>query len=140
MDHLMNLSTAAKLVGVSRGTIQSKIQAGELETFEGYVRMSALCIVYPEVGNTTDTVLERVARIRDNCAWKDNLDEITDEHILATKVHQLQVELNDIYAELDSYKTLINELHEKLADMKEGCDRKEKQKLQALLHWISNQL
>lgn len=140
MDHLLNLSTAAKLVGVSRGTIQSKIQAGELETFEGHVRMSALSVVYPEVGNSTDSVLERVARIRDNCDFKDNINELSDERQLATKVHQLQVELKDIYVELDTYKKLITELYERLAEMKEGCDRQEKQKLQALLFWISNQL
>ena len=140
MDQLLSLSTAAKLAGVSRGTIQSRIQTGELEVFEGHVRMSALSKVYPEIEDKTDMVLERVNRIRDNAMHKVNPDEISDERLLANQVHRLQVELTDVYAELDSYKALTMELHDRLIVMKEGCERKEKQMLQALLHWMSSQL
>ena len=140
MDHLLNLSTAAKLVGVSRGTLQKKIQNGELETFEGHIRMSSLCKVYPDVGNRTDAVLERVNRIRDNPIWKPNLNERSDERLLANQVHQLQVELKDTYAELDTYKRLVQELHDRMTALKDGCDRKEKQQLQALMNWMSSQL
>lgn len=140
MDHLLNLSTAAKLAGVSRGTIQSRIQAGELEAFEGHVRMSALSKVYPEVEDKTDAVLERMSRIQDNAMHKVSPDEISDERLLANQVHRLQIELTDTIAELDSYKALTMELHDRLIVMKEGCERKEKQMLQALLHWMSAQL
>ena len=140
MDHLLNLSTAAKLAGVSRGAIQSRIQAGELEAFEGHVRMSALCGVYPEVEDKTDAVLERMSRIQDNAMHKVSPDEISDERLLANQVHRLQIELTDTIAELDSYKALTMELHDRLIVMKEGCERKEKQMLQALLHWMSAQL
>ena len=140
MDHLLNLSTAAKLVGVSRGTIQSKIRSGELETFEGHVRMSALRKVYPEVGNITDTVLERVNRIRDSVMRKVNVNSPLDERLLAKQVNQLQFELREVNGKLDSYKTLIIEIHERLSDLKDGCERKEKQQLQALLNWMSAQL
>ncbi|MCW8964587.1 MAG: hypothetical protein OQL16_12385 [Gammaproteobacteria bacterium] len=140
MDHLLNLSTAAKLAGVSRRTIQSRIQAGELEAFEGHVRMSALTSVYPEVDNRTDAVLERMARIQDNAINKVNPDEISDERLLANQVHRLQLELTDAYLQLDSYKALTFELQDRLIAMREGCDRKEKQMIQALLHWMANQM
>ena len=142
MDHLLNLSTAAKLAGVSRRTIQSKIQAGELEAFEGHVRMSALTRVYPEVEaeGKTDTVLERMERIQDNALHKFNPDEISDERLLANQVHRLQMELTDAYAQLDSYKVLTMELQDRLVAMKASCDRKEKQMIQALLHWMSTQI
>ena len=140
MDPLLNLSTAAKLAGVSRGAIQSRIQAGELEAFEGHVRMSALSKVYPEVEDKTDAVLERMSRIQDNAMHKVSPDEISDERLLANQVHRLQIELTDTIAELDSYKALTMELHDRLIVMKEGCERKEKQMLQALLHWMSAQL
>ena len=140
MDHLLNLSTAAKLAGVSRRTIQSRIQGGDLEAFEGHVRMSALSKVYPNIQDKTDTVLERMARIQDNAINKVNPDEISDERLLANQVHRLQIELTDVMAELDSYKALTMELQDRLVAMKEGCERKEKQMLQALLHWMSVQL
>ena len=140
MDHLLNLSTAAKLAGVSRRTIQSRIQSGELEAFEGHVRMSALSKVYPEVAERTDAVLERVARIQDNALHKINPDEISDERMLANQVHRLQIELTDAYAQLDSYRLVTGQLQERLEVMKENCDRKDKQMIQALLHWMAMQL
>ena len=142
MDHLLNLSTAAKLAGVSRRTIQSKIQDGELEAFEGHVRMSALTRVYPEVEaeGRTDTVLERMERIQDNALHKLNPDEISDERLLANQVHRLQIELTDTYAQLDSYKALTMELQDRLVAMKASCDRKDKQMIQALLHWMGTQI
>jgi len=140
MDHLLNLSTAAKLAGVSRRTIQSRIQSGELETFEGHVRMSALSTVYPEVSDRTDSVLERMERIQDGALHKINPDEISDERFLANQVHRLQLELTDAYARLDSYHTLTLQLQERLQTMKEQCDRKDKQMIQALLHWMGVQI
>ena len=140
MDHLLNLSTAAKLAGVSRRTIQSRIQSGELEAFEGHVRMSALSKVYPEATERTDAVLERVARIQDNALHKINPDEISDERILASQVHRLQIELTDAYAQLDSYRLVTAQLQQRLEVMKENCDRKDKQMIQALLHWMAVQL
>ena len=140
MDHLLNLSTAAKLAGVSRRTIQSKIQSGDLEAFEGHVRMSALSRVYPDIDNKTDTVLERMSRIQNAAMHKVNPDEISDERLLANQVHRLQLELTDTYAELDSYKALTAELHDRLVVMQESCERKEKQMIQALLHWMAAQI
>jgi CDP-4-dehydro-6-deoxyglucose reductase len=140
MDHLLNLSTAAKLAGVSRRIIQSRIRTGELETFEGHVRMSALSKVYPEVAERTDAVLERMERIQDNALHKINPDEISDERVLASQVHRLQTELTDTYAQLDSYRMLTAQLHDRLQVMKEQCDRKDKQMIQALLHWMVVQM
>ena len=140
MDHLLNLSTAAKLAGVSRREIQSRMQAGELDAFEGHIRMSALIRVYPEVDSKTDAVLERMARIQDNAVGKVSPDGISDERLLANQVHRLQLELTDAHLQLNSYKALTFELQNRLVAMKEGCDRKEKQTIQALLHWIAMQI
>ena len=140
MDHLLNLSTAAKLAGVSRRTIQARIQSGELQAFEGHVRMSALSEAYPEVDNKTDAVLERMRRIQDNALHKVNPDAISDERLMANQIHRLQVELTDTYAQLDSYKALTMELRDRLFVMKANCDRKDKQMINALLHWMSTQI
>lgn len=102
--------------------------------------MSALSKVYPEVTERTDAVLERVARIQDNALHKINPDEISDERILASQVHRLQIELTDAYAQLDSYRLVTAQLQQRLEVMKENCDRKDKQMIQALLHWMAVQL
>lgn len=140
MDHLLNLSRAAKMAGVSRQQIQAHIQGGGLETFEGSVRMSALSRVYPDIGSEVDAIFERMSRIQDNALFKLNPEEIPDERLLANQVHRLQVELGDAYAEIESYQRMVLELKDRLVIMQEGCDRKEKQILQALLGWISAQM
>ncbi len=140
MDHLLNLSTAAKLVGVSRGIIQSKIKNGELETFEGHIRMSSLCKAYPEIENKTDPVLERMTRLRENSMWEAKPVGKSAERLLSSQVHQLQVELQDAQAEINTYVILFDELNSRLSQMKEDCEREEKQKLQALINWITTQI
>jgi len=140
MDHLLSLSRAAKLAGVSRRTIQSHIQQGALEAFEGSVRMSALRRIYPDVDPEGSAVLERMSRIQDNALFKMDPDEVSNERVLANQVHRLQVELADAYAEIESYQSLVMELRDRLIVMREGCARKEKQVLQALLGWMSTQM
>jgi len=140
MDHLVNLSRAAKLAGVSRRQIQARIQDGDLEAFEGEVRLSALAKVYPEVDAEADAMVERMARIQNNALFKPSPDEITDERFLADQVHRLQLELADAYAEIDAYQHLVVDLRDRLVAMKEGCERKEKQVLQALVSWMNGQM
>ncbi len=140
MDHLLSLSKAAKLAGISRQIIQEKIQDGYLETFEGHVRMSALAKVYPDVDPQSSAMLERVERLQNNAVNKYNPDEANDGLTLASQVRRLQVELVEVRAELESYRTLTAEIQERLTVMREGCERRERQMLQALLKWVSMQI
>ena len=48
LPSLITLSRAARLVGVKRGTLQKKIQQGELRTFEGELLLSDLLQAYPQ--------------------------------------------------------------------------------------------
>ncbi len=140
MDHLLNLSKAAKLAGVSRRIIQEKIQDGYLEAFEGHVRMSALVKIYPDVDLESSAMLEKVERLQSNAMNKYNSGDINNELVLTNQVNRLQVELTDVRAELESYKILAKEIQERLVAMREACERKERQMLQALLKWMSMRL
>ena len=60
MPRLITLSRAARLVGVKRGALQKKIQAGELRTFEGELLLSDLLHSYPQTSVEDTTMLERV--------------------------------------------------------------------------------
>jgi len=64
MAHRISVSRAARLAGVSRGTIQQAIRDGTLTTFEGEVLVSDLRAAYPDVSLEDDTVLERMSRIQ----------------------------------------------------------------------------
>jgi hypothetical protein len=48
MSQLLTLSAAARLIGVRRGALQSKIRSGELATFEGMVSAEDLQRVFPQ--------------------------------------------------------------------------------------------
>ncbi|TNF97830.1 MAG: hypothetical protein EP297_09695 [Gammaproteobacteria bacterium] len=140
MDHLLSLSKAAKLAGVSRRTIQSRIQSQELDTFEGQVRLSALLKVYPDVDPEGDAMLERVSRFQDSAMYKINPDEITSERLLANQVQRLQRELMEAQAEIDSYQQLVVNLKDRLVVMKDNCHRQEKQMITALIGWMLTQM
>ena len=66
MPQLLTLSRAARLVGITRGALQSKIKAGELATFEGMVSAEDLLRAYPEARLEDNTAFERFAQIKDS--------------------------------------------------------------------------
>lgn len=66
MPQLLTLSRAARLIGVRRGALQSKIRSGELATFEGMVSAEDLQRAYPQARLADDSGLERLERIKDD--------------------------------------------------------------------------
>ena len=66
MPQLLTLSRAARLVGITRGALQSRIKAGELAAFEGMVSAEDLLRAYPETRLDDNTAFERFAQIKDN--------------------------------------------------------------------------
>jgi CDP-4-dehydro-6-deoxyglucose reductase len=70
MSRLITLSRAARLVGVKRGTLQKKIQQGELRTFEGELLLSDLLHAYPQTEVEDSSMLERVESIMENAVNK----------------------------------------------------------------------
>lgn len=136
MDHLLNLSKAAKLAGVSRHAIQEKIRNGALQTFEGEIRMSALVEVYPDVESKPNVLLEKLARIQENASHKINSDGISNERLLVNQMHHLQRHITEMENELDSYKLLVNDLIRHLETMKLDCDHDHGQMVVAMIGWI----
>ncbi|MEZ5672454.1 MAG: hypothetical protein R3E08_08735 [Thiotrichaceae bacterium] len=47
MTEFLTVSRASRLVGVTRTTLQQKIQSGELATFDGKISMNQLLCLYP---------------------------------------------------------------------------------------------
>jgi CDP-4-dehydro-6-deoxyglucose reductase len=96
MPHRLSVSRAARLAGVSRSVLQSKISKGELLTFEGEVTPKDLLQVYPQIDLATNTELDRVTRIKDNAFGKRIRERVLpDPEVLmarlrvATKAHAI---------------------------------------------------
>ncbi|HYL90766.1 MAG TPA: 2Fe-2S iron-sulfur cluster-binding protein [Burkholderiales bacterium] len=106
MPRYLTLSRAARLVGVRRGALQSKIRAGELAAFEGMVSEEDLLRAYPEAHLEDNTVLERLEAIKD-AAFARRVRErvLPSAEVLMARL-----------AELEQYRIIVQELQARLRD------------------------
>lgn len=98
MPRLLTVSRAARLVGVSRGTLQQRIQDGELQSFEGMVDIDDLTRAYPQVELEDNAMLEKIEDIIDNALKRARGEKLRklispDLSTLAARVASLSKEL-----------------------------------------------
>jgi len=139
MEHYLNISTAAKLAGISRRQIQKEIKAGNLDVFEGDVSVRSLVSFYPDLQLEHERELDRVERIQKNAINKIQADSMPPERIMADQINRLQVRLNDAQQQVREYETLLLESRDRLEAMRRDCDRQQKQTLAAFIGWMMGQ-
>jgi len=117
MRQLLSLSRAARLVGVARGTLQQKIQSGELASFEGRLSADDLLRLYPAVHLESDIGFERVTAIKEE-AFGMRLRErmLPGPEILAHRLFEQSRDLADLRAHLQRYHAMVVGLRERLSD------------------------
>lgn len=115
MPRLLTLSRAARLVGVRRGVLQSKIRSGELAAFEGMVSAEDLLRAYPEAKLEDDTALERIERIKDS-AFARRMRErlLPSSEVLVARLTEMGRERAKILAQVEHYRAVIDALQTKL--------------------------
>lgn len=121
MTQLLTLSRAARLVGVTRGALQKKIKDGELDTFEGKVRVNDLTGAYPDAQLEDNSLLEHLNQLKDG-AFSRRLREriLPDPEVLAVRLADLGRELAGVRTELSRYRTATRELDEQLMSLASG--------------------
>jgi CDP-4-dehydro-6-deoxyglucose reductase len=104
MPRYLTLSRAARLVGVRRGALQSKIRAGELAAFEGMVSEEELLRAYPEARLEDNAVLERLEAIKE-AAFARRVRErvLPSAEVLMARL-----------AELERYRAILEEVRARL--------------------------
>lgn len=140
MDRLLSLSQAARLVGVSRRTLQKHIQEGSISTFEGAIRLSELLRVYPDAEADESGMLEKVRRIQAGAVHKYNRDSLPDSEGLAAENQRLKLELGEARIELHAYRKLTNQLRDRLYAVQEQCDRNQRVLLGTVISWLGQQM
>lgn len=91
---LLNLTRAARLVGTTRGALQQKIQAGELDSFDGQVTLDELQRVFPQAALEDNTVLEHVESIKDRAFGRRIAERaLPSAEVLAARVHEMGKDL-----------------------------------------------
>ena len=94
MAKLLNLHRAARLVGVTRGALQKKIQDGELNSFDGMITPEELHRAYPDATLEDNAMLEQVAQIKELAFGHRIMDRsLPDKEVLAARLHDLSKEL-----------------------------------------------
>lgn len=119
MDRYLSLSRSARLVGVKRGTLQKRIQAGEIITFEGMLFIDDLLKAYPDTQLEDNTMIERAAIIKDNAVGKyvHELSVLPSPEVLATRVKKLSHELVDSKSLAKKYIAIAETLRLKQEQM-----------------------
>jgi len=110
----MDLSRAARLVGVTRVALQKKIKEGLLPSFEGKVSEDDLLRVYPDTQFEDDTLLERMARTKEIAFGVRAFERLPNKEVLAARLTGLGKELSDAQASLMHYRTVVEGLEEQL--------------------------
>ncbi|HAJ91305.1 MAG TPA: ferredoxin [Gammaproteobacteria bacterium] len=140
MPRLITLSRAARLVGVKRGALQTKIQQGELRTFEGELLLADLLQVYPQTQVEDTTMLERVEHIMEQAVNKivrPANDDLPDSDTLAARILALGQELAQARQEARRYNDLVTDLKQKLDELGPEAEKTQEQTFSKLKDWFT---
>ena len=141
MIDVLPLSRAARAAGVSRATLQAKIEAGELTSFEGMVRLDDLLRVFPAARTKESPTIQRMQQIKEAALTKPMPDDSPSEFAsLRVKLEELEQELAVVRAESATYRRIIETMAEKLLEVQESCDERQRSLLQAVLSWLFGQI
>ncbi len=117
MQQRLSLSRAARLVGVTRGALQQKIQSGELRAFDGMVSGDDLLRLYPAAKLESDIGFERVTKIREEAFGRRVRERmLPSQEILSQRLFEQSRELTDLRAHLQRYHAMVVQLRERLRD------------------------
>jgi CDP-4-dehydro-6-deoxyglucose reductase len=117
MPRLLTLSRAARLIGVRRGALQSKIRSGELPAFEGMVAAEDLLRAYPEVRLEDNAALERIEAIKDAAfAWRMRERLLPSSEVLVARLTEMSRERAQVQVRLEHFQAIVYELQAKLRD------------------------
>lgn len=139
MSQLLTLSRAARLIGIRRGALQSKIRSGELATFEGMVSAEDLQRAYPQARLEDNAGLERLERIKD-AAFAQRMRErlLPNAEVLAARLTAMSTERGQVEARLDEYRSVVEELQGKLRQLRESASPRAG--AAELLDWLNRRL
>ena len=139
MPQLLTLSKAARLIGIRRGALQSKIRSGELAAFEGMVSAEDLQRAYPQARLEDNTGLERLERIKD-AAFAQRMRErlLPNAEVLAVRLTALSTERAQVEARFEHYRAVVEELREKLRALAKSAAPRDG--AADLLDWLERRL
>ena len=139
MPQLLTLLRAARLVGISRGALQSKIKSGELAAFEGLVSAEDLLRAYPQTRLEDNTAFERIEQIKDTAFAKRMRERLLpSSEVLVARLTEMSSERAQAQAQLDYYREILAQLQVKLREL--GDATATNTSAARLIDWLSHSL
>ena len=119
INRYLSLSRAARLVGVKRGTLQKRIQAGDIKTFEGDLSLEELLKAYPQTEYEDNAMIERTEFLKEAAVNKKLHDEpvLPSAESLAARINKLSNELVESNALASKYIKLVDEIGARLDNL-----------------------
>lgn len=140
MDHPLSLSRAARLVGVTRGALQKKIQNGEMPSFDGMVKVEDLLAAYPDAQLENNVEFERVRLIKERAFGKRVFERALPEaEVLAARVTELSTELANSQTQVRQFNVLLDRLRNKLGEIEGQCKDELKSSLAGFRAWLKDE-
>ncbi len=132
------LFRAARLVGVSRRTLQQRIHDEGISTFEGEIQIDDLLSLFPQTTLDNDSEFERVQNIKKHAFAKRVREHLLPSaDVLTERVAELGHELAATRAHLAQYQTILDQITTRLREAGESPSKKE---VHGILHWIKGTL
>ncbi|HEY5994920.1 MAG TPA: 2Fe-2S iron-sulfur cluster-binding protein [Gallionellaceae bacterium] len=140
MGRMLSMVRAARLVGVSRSTLQKKVQSGELESFDGMIDSGQLLRCYPEAELEDTAELMRVMQIKERAFGKRVFERaLPDAEVLAARVTELGKTLERNQAQLGNLQALLAHLYARLDDLERQQNEGAQTDWNALRTWIRSE-
>lgn len=138
MPQRLPVFRAARLVGVTRSTLQKKIRQQGIPTFEGEIAVDDLLKLYPKIELQHDAEYERVQYIKQHAFAKRVRERLLPSvEVLAARVTELGRELATTRAHLAQYHTVMEQVATRLVDIETEPTAKD---IHGILHWIKSVL
>lgn len=140
MVHLLSLSRAARLVGVTRGALQKKIQNGEMPSFDGTVKVEDLLAVYPDAQLENNVEFDRVRLIKEKSFGKRVFERaLPDAEVLAARVTELSTELANSQTQVRQFNVLLDRLKIRLGEIEGRSKAEMVNALHDFRTWLNNE-
>lgn len=137
INRYLSLSRAARLVGVKRGTLQKRIQDGDILTFEGELSLEELLKAYPQAELEDNSMIEHTRDLQAKAINKILHDTpiLPSIEVLTSRIKQLSSKLSHANALLNRYTMLEGELRDRLDAL-----QPDKNEIENLKSWLNSVL
>jgi CDP-4-dehydro-6-deoxyglucose reductase len=140
MPQQLAISRAARLLGVSRAALQKRIKEGGLHSFDGTITSEELLQLYPDLQLEDSGLFERTQKIKQDAFRRRVMDRtLPAKEVLAERLYEQSLELNDIKQHLQNYHTLVVGLQDKIHELG-GSQPEARSALVQLDEWLEHEL